>query len=293
MELTPFQNYCQHTLCATLLVALLATTSSSALELRKRQPYLGAIVVEAQTGEVLFADCADEVGYPASATKMMTCLVLLGKIATGEVRLDQKVEIGAESARIGGSQVYLAEGELFSVDDLLYALMVKSANDAARALALAVSDTRSDFVRLMNLRARTLGLDATKFQTEHGLPPGPGQKPDLSTARDLARLARELIKYEDALRYSATKVKKFRGGEFILRTHNKLIETYPGCDGLKTGFFNAGGWSIVATAKRDGERIIAVLLGCSTREGRNSKAAELLDLGFQRLSQRQEPRASE
>jgi serine-type D-Ala-D-Ala carboxypeptidase (penicillin-binding protein 5/6) len=191
--------------------------------------------------------------------------------------------VTAEAARIGGSQVYLKEGELFPVDEMLYALMIKSANDVARALALKVGGSQEAFVARMNEYAGRLGMTATEFHTEHGLPPAAGQRPDITTARDMARLAEELLKHHNLLRYTATKVRGFRNNTFELRSHNRLLTEYPGCDGLKTGYYYLAGWSIAATAVRGGRRVLAVVLGSPERPVRDQAATRLLDRGFSAL----------
>jgi len=165
-----------------------------------KNPYLGAIVVNAADGKAIFEDGADAKGYPASVLKLMDLLIILEKIQQGALKLDDPVTVTAEASKIGGSQVYLAEKETFTVDEMLYALMVQSANDAATALAIHVAGTKDAFVELMNQKAKELGMTGTTFQSVHGLPPGPGQLPDVTTARDLAILCRELLKYPDTLR---------------------------------------------------------------------------------------------
>jgi len=247
---------------------------------RSRDPYLGAIVIDADTGKVLFEDGADQAGYPASVIKLMDILIIQERIEAGQLSLSNRVTITAEAARIGGSQVYLAEKEVFSVEDLLYALMIQSANDAATALALQVGGTTAGFVELMNRRAAELGMTGTHFYSCHGLPPAAGVNPDTSTPRDLAILARELVKHPDVLRYTSTRERDFRDGKFKMRTHDHLLGEFQGCDGLKTGYFKAGGFSIVATALRGGRRAIAVVLGSPTWQGRDAKAKDLLAKGF-------------
>jgi len=213
----------------------------------------------------------------------MDLLIVLERQAAGSLDLAEAVRVTAEAAGMGGSQVYLREGEVFSVEELVYAMMVQSANDAATALALHLAGSRAAFVQLMNQRAAQLGLTNTVFYSVHGLPPGPGQMPDVSTARDLAVLARELLKHPAALRYTATRERGFRNGTFVMRNHNHLLATVEGCDGLKTGYFAAGGYSVVATAQRQGRRLVAVVLGSRTRAQRDNAARELLARGFAQI----------
>lgn len=245
-----------------------------------RDPYQGAIVIDADSGQILFTDNPDAKGYPASVLKLMDLLIILEKVQEGKLSLQDKITVTAAAAQIGGSQVYLKENEVFSVDELLYALMVQSANDAATALAIHVAGSKEGFVALMNERAKTLGMNSTEFHSIHGLPPGKDQQPDVTTARDLARLCREVLKYPDTLRYTATREHGFRDNKFILRTHNRLMAAFDGCDGLKTGFFDEAGFSIAATAKRGNTRLIAIVLGSVDRKTRDRKTAELLSAGF-------------
>ena len=245
-----------------------------------RDPYVGAIVIDADSGQILAADKPDTKAYPASVLKLMDLLIVLDKIKSGALTLQDKVLTTAEASRIGGSQVYLKENETFTIDELLYALMVQSANDAATALAIHVAGSKDGFVKLMNQRARELGMTSTEFHSIHGLPPGAGQKPDVTTPRDLTRLARELLKYPDTLRYTSTRERGFRNDTFIMRTHNHLMGRVEGCDGMKTGYFTDAGYSIVATARRGNNRVIAVVMGSANRKLRDTKATELLSKGF-------------
>ncbi len=256
-------------------------TGRAAIGVRSADPYLGAIVIDVATGTVLFEDKADEPGYPASVIKLMDLLLIEERIDSGFLSLSNRVQVTAEAAAIGGSQVYLAEKEIFPVEELLAALVIHSANDAAAALALYVAGTRPAFVGLMNTRAAELGMTATRFHSVHGLPPTEGQEPDVSTARDLSLLGREiLLKHPDVTRFSSMQNRPFRNGAFTLRNPDHLIGSYPGCDGLKTGYFKAGGFSIVSTAQRNGRRVLAVVLGCRDSKVRDATAKDLLSKGF-------------
>ncbi|NQT94347.1 MAG: D-alanyl-D-alanine carboxypeptidase [Lentisphaerae bacterium] len=252
----------------------------AALAPRSADPYVGAIVIDAKSGAVLLEDKPDTAAYPASAIKLLPLLMILEYAKAGSLRFDEEVTVSAEAASMGGSQVYLKEKEVFTIDELLYALMVQSANDAAVALAVHVAGTKSRFVQLMNQRAAKLGMDNTTFHSVHGLPPGSGQEPDVSTARDISLLSRELIKHRRALRYTSTKERGFRNDTFIMRNHNRLLGEVRGVDGLKTGYFRAAGYSCSVTADRDGRRVIAVILGSRSRTGRDAKTRELLAAGF-------------
>lgn len=276
---------------AVLFVVVSCFSAVAKVQTVSRDPYLGAIVLDADTGQVIFEDNADAVGYPASVLKLMDLLVILDKVQQGVLRLEDLVPVTAEASKIGGSQVYLAEKEVFSIDEMLYALMIQSANDAATALAIKVAGSKDGFVQLMNEKARELGMKHTKFMTVHGLPPSPGTnvEPDTTTARDLSILARALCKYPDVFRYTSTQVRGFRNNTFEMRNHNKLLGTVEGVDGFKTGYFTAAGFSIIATAQREGVRIIAVVMGSTSRQVRDAKAAELLAKGFLAVPRRAAP----
>jgi D-alanyl-D-alanine carboxypeptidase (penicillin-binding protein 5/6) len=246
-----------------------------------RDPYIGAIIVDAGDGRELFSDNPNTPGYPASVVKLMDLLIVLEKVRRGELRLADKVTITQEAQAMGGSQVDLKAGEVFTVDDLLYAMLVESGNDAAMAVAVHVAGSKKAFVALMNRRARELGMQSTRFASVHGLPPDPGQAHDVSTARDLAILARAVLQLPDTLRFTATRTwPPLHKNAAPMRNHNHLLETVEGCDGLKTGWFRTAGWSLVATARRGDIRIIAVVLGSSDRQMRDLKARELLARGF-------------
>lgn len=266
----------------------------------------GQICIDADSGEVLSARNADVRHPPASVTKLMTLFVTLDAVKAGKIELSTPVKASLRAQQMGGTQVHLAAGEVHSVDDLLYALMLQSANDAAVALAEAICGNVEDFVVVMNAKARELGLKNTVFSTPHGLPVSKkdraaGKKPDMTTAADLAKLSRILIKTHPGIfRYSAAKAKVFREYSLNIKplpmgNHNKLLRTFPGCDGLKTGWTNAGA-SIVTTASRGNRRVIAVVLGgivpgaqkgsvdakTSQRE-RNQRAAELMFDGLKKM----------
>jgi D-alanyl-D-alanine carboxypeptidase (penicillin-binding protein 5/6) len=266
-------------LIGAALLAPFADAGRAPIPTIARDPYVGAIVVDADSGRVLFEDGPDATCFPASTVKLMDLLLVLEDVARGAVQLADTIKVTAEAERMGGSQVYLREHETFTVDDLLYALSVQSANDAAVALAVGISGSKSAFVERMNRRARELGMHGTQFHSVHGLPPSAGQQVDRSTPRDLARLGRAVLAHADALRYTSTVRRGFRGGSFMLESHNNLLGR-GGCDGLKTGYIRAGGFSIVATAERSGRRVIAVVACSATERARDRAAAHLLDRGL-------------
>lgn len=246
-------------------------------------PYASAIVMDAETGEPLFTKNAIAPVYPASVLKLMDLYVILDLVRAGKLSLTDMVTASEEAYRMGGSQVYLDVGEQFTVDDLLYALMIQSANDAAVALAEHVAGSKEAFVRMMNSKAKELGMASTSFQSVHGLPPAKGQEPDVTTARDIAILSRALVQLPDALKYTSTPERNFRGTNFVMQTHNGLLKRVSGCDGLKTGFYKLAGYSIAATAQRDGKRVIAVVMGSESKNARDNAAVDLIEEGFRAL----------
>jgi serine-type D-Ala-D-Ala carboxypeptidase (penicillin-binding protein 5/6) len=275
-----------------LLGGQIAWAGRAPLKTVAAEPYASAIVLDADTGETLFARNADAAVYPASTLKLMVLLVILDRIEQGSLQLDEMVQVTVEAYKMGGSQVYLDPKEQFPLEELLYALMIQSANDAAVALASHVAGTKEEFVALMNQKAEELGMKNTRFYSVHGLPPSKGQRVDVTTARDFGTLCRYLSKRPEVYKYTGTKVKDFRGGEFIMRTHNHLLKKVDGCDGFKTGYFTKAGFSIAATAKKDGVRIIAIIMGSKDRKVRDAKAIELLAMGFSKVPARPVPNAT-
>jgi len=223
--------------------------------------YTGAIVIDAADGKVLFEDGADTTAYPASVTKLMNLLLCIESIEAGKTHLSDQIAADREDAKMGGTQVFLKEGETFSMEDYLYAMMIPSANDAALVLAKHVAGSREAFVAAMNQRAAQLGMSRTHFVTPNGLV-SPKQEADTSTPRDIATLSREVIKHSLTFKFTATKERTFRKEPLlVMRNHNKLLWQIPGCDGLKTGYLTRGGFALSATVYRDGKRVIAVVMG--------------------------------
>ncbi len=252
------------------------TASSSKLT----APYVSACVMEPVSGMVIFDQDMHKPWPLASMTKMMLMLIVAEKVQDGSLKLTDQVTTSALASKMGGSQVYLKEGETFSLDDMMKAIVVHSANDASLAVAEYDAGSGEAFVVMMNQRAKALGMNDTHYYSPHGLPPAPGQSPDISSAYDSAILARELIKYPDVLRWSSIDVTGFRNNTFELRNTNHLIRTYKGCDGLKTGFYAQAGFNVTATARREGMRLIAVVMGSPGKQQNFSEAATLLSQGF-------------
>ncbi|UCH82932.1 MAG: D-alanyl-D-alanine carboxypeptidase [Candidatus Latescibacterota bacterium] len=275
-------------LCSSIILPLLivAVTPAAALDVMSNHPYLGAIAVDAVTGDALFEDNPDAVGYPASVVKLMVLLIILEAVEAGHLTLDEPVTVTRTAAKMGGSQVYLEENEVFPVDELLYALVVRSANDAAAALAIHYAGSKEAFIELMNGRARDIDMNHTVFHSVHGLPPGRGQLPDISTARDIAELCRVLVQKPIVFKYTSTRRRLFRTDAdvpFEMVNHNPLLKTVDGCDGLKTGFFYAAGFSIAATAAKEGKRVIAVVIGAESQRVRDARAKKILTEGLSTL----------
>ncbi len=247
--------------------------------------FKSAIVIDAATGLVLVAANENSLRQPASMLKMMTELIVLEHIAEGELNLADKIKVSAKASKMGGSQVYLKHGEIFTVEELLQALAIHSANDAAVVLAEHVAGSTNAFIDLMNMRAQELGMTNSVFHTVHGLPPEWRQEPDLTTARDLAVLGRELAQYPQALLWASTKTAPFRDGKFLLTNPNKLVGNYRGLDGLKTGYTGLAGFCVTATAIQKGKRLISVVMGCSTDKARATETTRLLTHGFNMYKQ--------
>lgn len=242
--------------------------------------FVSAILMDAASGLVLAAKNPDVVRQPASMVKMLTELIVLERVAIGDLSMDDVITVSARASRMGGSQVYLAHGEEFTVEELLEALAIHSANDAAVALAEHTAGSVEAFVDLMNDRARRLGMSQSEFHTVHGLPPGRGQSPDLTSARDMAIMARALMEHPEALVWSSQATAPFRDGEFLMYNPNKLVGKYRGLDGLKTGFHSQAGYCVTATAVQQDVRLISVVMGCSTDRARATETTRLLSFGF-------------
>lgn len=244
--------------------------------------YKSAILMDAESGQVLLEDHAHESVIPASVVKMMVLLITLEKIEAGDIHLSDIVTISAWASKIGGHQVYLAENETFRLEELLKAIAISSANDAATAVAEFVGGSADAFVDMMNARAKELGMTDTKFANEHGLPPDPGQEENATTAYDIALLGRALLQHPQILTWTSTLEDTFRNGTFTLTNTNRdLLRNYRGLDGLKTGFHPRGaGFSVCATAQRDDVRLIAVVMGAPQKNDRTAAVKELLNEGF-------------
>jgi D-alanyl-D-alanine carboxypeptidase (penicillin-binding protein 5/6) len=243
-------------------------------------PYRALLLMEAHSGQVLVEDNAHEQRPPASMVKMMLMLIVADKVTAGELSWDDPIIASREAERMGGSQVYLATEETFSLRELMEAVVIASANDASLAVAEAVGGSRDGFVELMNERARQLGLRNTVYHSPHGLPPGKDQDSDLSTAHDLALVARELLKHPQLMAWSDTAESTFRNGTFKLLNTNHLIRTTPWVNGIKTGYTREAGFNLTATGERNGMVLIGVVMGAPTKQTCSEEAVRLLNRGF-------------
>ena len=271
--------------CAALLPAASAKTRAPRPE--AGPAYKGAVIMDAATGNILFAENDQEASPPASMTKLMTFAVLYDKLQSGALTLQTPITVTAADARIGGTQVWLKENEVFTVEELIYAVMIQSANDAAYALARTAGGTIPAFVNLMNAKARELGMTHTTFRTPHGLPPSNRHldEGDLTTPHDFALLCRYLVLHTDVTKYTSVKRRAFgppaRGT--MMDNHDHLLARVRGVDGLKTGFTNGAAYCLSATALRDGHRIIVVAMGSPDSKTRDLKVADMIEQGFAAL----------
>ncbi|NLM74182.1 MAG: D-alanyl-D-alanine carboxypeptidase [Clostridiaceae bacterium] len=236
-----------------------------------------AILIEADTGKVLYTFNEHEPLPIASITKIMTMLLVMEAIDSGKIAPTDSVTVSAYASKMGGSQVYLKEGEVFTVEELLKAVAVHSANDASVALAEAIAGSEEAFVSMMNEKAEELGMKNTRFLDCTGLT----DEGHYSTAADVAIMSRELIiKHPKIIHYTTIWHDTFRDGTFDLDNTNKLVKRYKGTTGIKTGFTNAAGFCLSASAEREGTKLISVLLGAKTNDLRFSESARLLNYGF-------------
>ena len=238
----------------------------------------GAYLIEASTGKVLYAENEFSAASPASVTKVMTLLLVCEALDAGKFALTDTVTISAHAASMGGSQVFLEEGERITVEDLIKSTVIASGNDSAVALAELTAGSEAAFVKLMNKRAIELGLKKTSFENTTGLDDTTVNH--YTCAADIGAMSRELIKHDIILKYSSIWQDTIRNGEFTLTNTNRLVRYYDGCNGLKTGSTDKAGYCISATAKRGNMQLIAVIMGARTRDERNQAARELLDYGF-------------
>ena len=260
----------------TLVMALAALPVPKAAAETLELPAKAAVLMEYSTGEVLFEKNAHELRPCASITKVMTLLLVFEAIENGVLRYEDVLTASAHAAGMGGSDIWLKEGEQMSVDDLIKACVVMSANDAAVVLAEAIAGTEDAFVQRMNERAAQLGMADTVFKNCNGL----DEEGHLTSAYDVAVMSRALMAHERIFDYTLIWIDYVRGGETQLVNTNKLVRSYSGIKGLKTGTTSAAGSCITACAERNGMQMIGVVLGADNTNDRFSAASSLLDYGF-------------
>ena len=263
----------------TLIMFLSFITPIYANDLKLAEKAKSAILIEASTGEILFEKNADEKLHPASMTKMMSMLLIIEAIEDGVLKWDQVIQVSENASSMGGSQILLETGEKMSVLDLFKGVAIASGNDAVVALAEAVAGSESNFVSMMNKRAKELGLTNTNFKNPHGL----DDDNHYSTSRDMSIIAKELVKHDEVLKYTKVYEDYLRENtdrKIWLVNTNRLVRFYDGVDGLKTGYTEKAGYCMTATAMKDGMRIIAVVMGEETSKIRNQEVSEMLDYAF-------------
>lgn len=254
-----------------------AEEKTTEVELVDQAP--SAILMERDTGTVLYEKNSDEKLPPASMTKIMTMLLIMEAIDQGKLSMDEKIRTSERAASMGGSQIFLEPGEEMTTSEMLEGIAIASANDASVALAERIAGSEEAFVELMNKKAAELGLKNTLFKNTTGLP----AEDHYSTARDMAIMSKELLKYETITKYTGVYESYLRENtddKFWLVNTNRLVRFYPGVDGLKTGFTNEAKYCLTATAEKDGMRVIAVIFGAPTSKVRNAQVTKMLDYAF-------------
>jgi serine-type D-Ala-D-Ala carboxypeptidase (penicillin-binding protein 5/6) len=240
----------------------------------QEEPYKAYVVMEASTGKVLEGANTHLRWPPASITKLMLSLLVMEKLSANEIKLTDTITVSRDASKMGGSQVFLGEGETFTLEELMKAMLIASANDAAYAIAEFIAGSKDQCVGLMNKKARALNMTDTEFRSVHGLPPSKGEEEDLTSAEDLATLARHLVKHRKLLEWTSARSEPFRDETLIMLNHNKLLGRMPSVDGLKTGYYRKSGYNIVATAKKGDFRLIVVVMGSSTIKARDDVVEE-------------------
>jgi D-alanyl-D-alanine carboxypeptidase (penicillin-binding protein 5/6) len=238
-----------------------------------------SILMEMDTGKILYEKEADLKLPPASITKVMTMLLIMEAIDTGKISWTDKVRTSEKAASMGGSQIFLEVGEEMTVEDMMKGIAIASGNDASVAMAEFIAGTEEAFVSMMNEKAQALGMENTHFVNTNGLPVAN----HYTSARDIAIMSRELLKYEEITKYTSVYEDYLRQDSdkpFWLVNTNRLVKFYPGTDGLKTGFTQEAKYCLTATAKKDEMRVIAVVLGTSTPKIRNQHITQLFDFAF-------------
>lgn len=262
---------------------LTSILAPSTLAAEKKQELVdnvkSAILIDRDTGTIMYEKNSEEKLPPASMTKIMTMLLIMEAIDQGKLKLDEKIRTSEHAASMGGSQIFLEPGEEMTTEEMLKGIAIGSGNDAAVAVAERLAGSEDEFVNLMNKKAKELGLESTKFQNVTGLP----VEDHYSSAKDMALMAKELLKYEDITKFTGTYEDYLREDtdkKFWLVNTNRLVKFYPGVDGLKTGFTAEAKYCLTATAMKNGMRVIAVVFGAPTSKERNAQVTKMLDYAF-------------
>jgi len=275
---------------ACLIVALALALPCAKAARAPAEPYKGYVVMDAGSGDILFSSNPDEVSPPASMTKLMTYAVLVDALKAGRLTLQSRETVTVEDAKVGmlkhATAVWLRTNEVFTIDELIYAMMIQSANDAAAMVARVVGGTVPHFVELMNAKAREFGMAHSTFRTPNGFPVKSHRVADgdLTTPRDFALLSRYLVTHTDILRYTSVKQRPFgaqvRFPPTLMTNHNHLLGKVVGLDGLKTGFTDGAGFCLAATAQRGGRRLIVVMMDSPDAKTRDLNVARIMERGF-------------
>lgn len=266
-------------ICLFLFLMFFTMSNVFAEEIILAENATSAILIEASTGEIIYQKNIHEKRPPASMTKMMSMLLIMESIEKGNIYLTDEVTASAYASSMGGSQIFLEAGEKMTVEELLKGIAIGSGNDATVAMAEKIAGTEKNFAKLMNDRAKELGLKNTNFKNSTGL----DAENHYSTAYDMAMIAKELVKHEKILEFTGTYeeyLRKDSDSPFWLVNTNKLVRFYSGADGLKTGFTSEAGYCLTATAKKDNMRLITVVMNEPTSQIRNSETTSMLDYGF-------------
>lgn len=267
-------------LCMTIFAFMLINAGQSHAAQEVYPNKYAALVMDSDTGLILYQKNANKRLHPASLTKMMTLLMLFDAIDDGKVRLHSKIRMSEHAASMVPSKLGIPPGDTIKVEDAIYALITKSANDVAVAVAEKLGGSEENFANMMTRKARQLGMSRTRFRNASGL----HDPKQISTARDMGRLGRALVTdYRRHYHYFSRKTFTYKGKTY--RGHNRLMDTYPGMDGLKTGYIMASGFNLVSSAKINNRRLIGVVFGGKTAKSRNARMEKLLDLGFRRVGE--------
>ncbi|MCM3236883.1 D-alanyl-D-alanine carboxypeptidase [Heyndrickxia oleronia] len=264
-------------LLLTATISLPAFAAEKSTELAEDAK--SAILIERDTGSILYDKNSHEKLPPASMTKIMTMILIMEALEQNKLSMNEKVRTSEYAASMGGSQIFLETGEEMTVEEMLRGISIGSANDASVAMAEKIAGSEEEFVDMMNKKVKELGLKDTKFQNATGLP----EKDHYSSAYDMAMMAKELLRHENITKFTGTYESYLREStdkKFWLVNTNKLVKFYPGVDGLKTGFTNEAKFCLTATAKKNGMRVVAVVFGAPSTKVRNAQVSKMLDYAF-------------